>query len=85
MAKMTPEEMASDEMKKIREKFVKEAINDAQLATVQGTKTDLLKCGKCKKKDCTYNQLQTRSAVCQHCVKMHFISFYLHNFQSFSG
>jgi len=62
LAKMTPEEMASDEMKKIREKFVKEAINDAQLATVQGTKTDLLKCGKCKKRDCTYNQLQTRSS-----------------------
>lgn len=34
LAKMTPEEMASDEMKKLREKFVKEAINDAQLATV---------------------------------------------------
>ncbi|KAG5676744.1 hypothetical protein PVAND_006553 [Polypedilum vanderplanki] len=62
LAKMTPEEMASDEMKKLREKFVKESINDAQLATVQGTKTDMLKCGKCKKKDCTYNQLQTRSA-----------------------
>ena len=62
LAKMTPEEMASDEMKNLRERFVKEAINDAQLATVQGTKTDLLKCGKCKKRDCTYNQLQTRSA-----------------------
>lgn len=62
LAKMTPEEMASEEMKKIREKFVKEAINDAQLATVQGTKTDLLKCGKCKKRNCTYNQIQTRSA-----------------------
>lgn len=62
LAKMTPEEMASDEMKKIREKFIKEAINDAQLATVQGTKTEMLKCGKCKKKNCTYNQLQTRSA-----------------------
>lgn len=62
LAKMTPEEMASDEMKKIREKFVKEAINDAQLSTVQGTSTDLLKCGKCKKRNCTYNQIQTRSA-----------------------
>lgn len=62
LAKMTPEEMACDEMKKLREKFVKEAINDAQLATVQGTKTDLLKCGKCKKRNCTYNQLQTRSS-----------------------
>lgn len=75
LAKMTPEEMASDEMKKIREKFVKEAINDAQLATAEGTKTDLLKCGKCKKRNCTYNQMQTRSAdepmttfvLCNHC------------------
>lgn len=62
LAKMTPEEMASDEMKKLRDKFVKEAINDAQLATVQGTHTDLLKCGKCRKRNCTYNQIQTRSA-----------------------
>ncbi|XP_075992063.1 RNA polymerase II elongation factor [Anticarsia gemmatalis] len=62
LAKMTPEEMASNEMKTLREKFIKEAINDAQLATVQGTKTDMLKCGKCKKKNCTYNQLQTRSS-----------------------
>lgn len=62
LAKMSPEEMASDEMKKLREKFIKEAIDDAQLTTVQGTKTDLLKCGKCKKKNCTYNQLQTRSS-----------------------
>jgi hypothetical protein len=50
------QEMASDEMKCLRNKFLKEAINDAQLATVQGTKTDLLKCGKCKKRNCTYNQ-----------------------------
>lgn len=62
LAKMTPEEMASDEMKNLRDRFVKEAINDAQLATNQGTKTDLLKCGKCKKRNCTYNQLQTRSS-----------------------
>lgn len=62
LAVMTAEEMASDEIKQLREQFKKEAINDAQLATVQGTKTDLLKCGKCKKRNCTYNQVQTRSA-----------------------
>lgn len=62
LATMSAEEMANDEMKQLREKFTKEAINDAQLATVQGTKTDLLKCGKCKKRNCTYNQIQTRSA-----------------------
>lgn len=62
LAVMTAEEMASNEMKKVREQFKKESINDAQLATVQGTQTDLLKCGKCKKRNCTYNQLQTRSS-----------------------
>lgn len=62
LAVMTAEEMASDEIKQLREQFKKEAINDAQLATVQGTKTSLLKCGKCKKRNCTYNQVQTRSA-----------------------
>ncbi|XP_071448973.1 transcription elongation factor S-II [Hetaerina americana] len=62
LAVMTAEEMASDEMKALREKFKKEAIDDAQLATVQGTKTSLLKCAKCKKRNCTYNQVQTRSA-----------------------
>lgn len=62
LAIMTAEEMASDEMKNVRNKFIKESIDDAQLATVQGTKTDLLKCGKCKKRNCTYNQIQTRSA-----------------------
>lgn len=62
LATMTSEEMANDEIKNLRDKFTKEAINDAQLATVQGTKTDMLKCGKCKKRNCTYNQLQTRSS-----------------------
>ncbi|XP_011303391.1 transcription elongation factor S-II [Fopius arisanus] len=75
LAVMSAEEMASDEIKQLRDKFKKEAINDAQLATVQGTKTDLLKCGKCKQRNCTYNQVQTRSAdepmttfvLCNHC------------------
>lgn len=49
--------MASNEMKNLRDKLTKEAINDAQLAKVEGTKTDLLKCGKCKKRNCTYNQV----------------------------
>lgn len=49
--------MASEEMKTLRQKFTKEAINDAQMAVTGGTKTDLLKCGKCKKSNCTYNQV----------------------------
>lgn len=62
LACMTAEEMASDELKKLREKLTKEAIDDHQLAVAQGTKTDLLKCGKCGKRNCIYNQMQTRSA-----------------------
>lgn len=62
LAKMTSEELANDEIKKERETFIKQGINDSQLAQVEGTKTDMLKCGKCGKKNCTYNQLQTRSA-----------------------
>ena len=31
---MTPEEMASDEIKKLREKFIKDSINDAQLVWI---------------------------------------------------
>ena len=60
---MTSEEMANDEIKKQREQFVQEGIKDSRLAVVEGTKTDLLKCGKCGKRNCTYNQLQTRFDV----------------------
>ncbi|XP_066942434.1 transcription elongation factor S-II isoform X2 [Macrobrachium rosenbergii] len=75
IAIMTSDEMASNEMKALREKFTKEAIDDHQLAVAQGTKTDLLKCGKCGQRDCTYNQMQTRSSdepmttfvLCNHC------------------
>lgn len=62
IARMSADEMASDEMKELRQRFTKESINDHQMAVTGGTKTDLLKCGKCKKNNCTYNQVQTRSA-----------------------
>ena len=55
--------MASEEVKKQRESFVKEGMQEvAHLPMVQGTKNELFKCGKCGKKNCTYNQIQTRSA-----------------------
>jgi len=56
--------MASKEMTVLRDKFKKEAINDAQLAQVEGTKTDLLKCGKCGKRNCTYNQVSDLFQLC---------------------
>ncbi|XP_012987167.2 transcription elongation factor A protein 1 [Esox lucius] len=62
MAKMTAEEMASDELKLIRKNLTKEAIRDHQVSQTGGTQTDLFTCGKCKKKRCTYTQVQTRSA-----------------------
>ncbi|XP_074640670.1 transcription elongation factor A protein 1-like [Tubulanus polymorphus] len=61
-AVMTADDMASSELKKIREKFTKESIDDHQMAETGGTNSTLLKCGKCKKNNCTYNQVQTRSA-----------------------
>lgn len=62
IAKMTAEEMASDAMKTLRAKYTKESIDDHQMAKTGGTCTDLFKCGKCGKNNCTYNQVQTRSA-----------------------
>lgn len=44
-------------MKQLRQKFTKEAIHDAQMSLTGGTKTDLLTCPACKKKNCTYNQV----------------------------
>jgi len=62
IAVMTADEMASDELKEERQAAAKEGMDAARLAVKEGTKTDLLKCGKCLKRNCTYNQLQTRSA-----------------------
>ncbi|VDL57480.1 unnamed protein product [Hymenolepis diminuta] len=62
LANMTSEEMASKDMKLLREKFIKETIDDHQMALTSGTQSGLLTCGKCKQKNCTYNQVQTRSA-----------------------
>ncbi|XP_058030475.1 transcription elongation factor A protein 1 isoform X2 [Ahaetulla prasina] len=74
-AKMSAEEMASDELKEMRKNLTKEAIREHQMAKTGGTQTDLFTCGKCKKKNCTYTQVQTRSAdepmttfvVCNEC------------------
>lgn len=49
--------MASDDMRQLRQKFTKEAINDAQMSLTGGTKTDLIKCPACKRNNCTYNQV----------------------------
>ncbi|NWT74553.1 TCEA3 protein, partial [Prunella himalayana] len=58
IARMTAEEMASDELKKLRNAMTQEAIREHQMAKTGGTVTDLFQCGKCKKKNCTYNQVR---------------------------
>ncbi|XP_032375000.1 transcription elongation factor A protein 3 isoform X3 [Etheostoma spectabile] len=62
IASMSAEEMASDELRNLRNVLTQEAIREHQMAKTGGTTTDLLQCGKCRKKNCTYNQVQTRSA-----------------------
>lgn len=62
LAVMTADDMASEELKQLREKFTKEAIDDHQMAVQSGCKSSLLKCGKCKKSNCGYKEMQTRSA-----------------------
>ena len=57
---MTSAEMASDEVKKQREAFIKEGINDSALAVAEGNKSTLIKCGGCGKSNTTYHQAQTR-------------------------
>uniref|UniRef100_A0A3Q3KIM8 Transcription elongation factor A (SII), 1 n=1 Tax=Monopterus albus TaxID=43700 RepID=A0A3Q3KIM8_MONAL len=61
MAKMTAEEMASDELKEMRKNLTKEAVRDHQMATTGGTQTDLFTCGKWFVLLFPY-QVQTRSA-----------------------
>ncbi|XP_077407578.1 transcription elongation factor A protein 2 isoform X2 [Vanacampus margaritifer] len=62
IASMTAEEMASAELKKIRETLTQESIREHQLSKVSGNETDMFVCKKCQGKDCTYTQVQTRSA-----------------------
>ncbi|EHB08900.1 Transcription elongation factor A protein 3 [Heterocephalus glaber] len=70
IAKMTAEEMASDELRKLRNAMTQEAIREHQMAKTGGTTTDLLQCSKCKKKNCTYNQVSLLASdkTVSHCV-----------------
>ncbi|XP_051846868.1 transcription elongation factor A protein 1-like [Antechinus flavipes] len=61
-ARMTAEEMASDELKEMRRNVTQEAIRQHQMARIGGNPTDLFKCGKCTKKNCTYSQIPTLSS-----------------------
>ncbi|KAI4824241.1 hypothetical protein KUCAC02_012767, partial [Chaenocephalus aceratus] len=62
IASMTAQEMASAELKLMREALTKESIREHQLSKVGGTETDMFICGKCRGKKCSYTQVQIRSA-----------------------
>ena len=49
--------MACDELKKEREEIIQQAIKDHQLATTAGTSTGQFRCGRCGKRNTTYNQV----------------------------
>lgn len=59
---LSPEELGSDERRGNNEKIREHATNEAVRGQKKEASTDAFKCGKCKKRMCTYYQLQTRSA-----------------------
>uniref|UniRef100_A0A4W5NSJ4 Transcription elongation factor A (SII), 3 n=1 Tax=Hucho hucho TaxID=62062 RepID=A0A4W5NSJ4_9TELE len=86
---MSAEEMASDELKQLRNNLTKEAIREHQLSKTSGTISDLFQCSKCNKKNCTYNQMQTRSAdepmttfvLCNECGNRWKVRHFPHQFR----
>jgi len=62
LCKMTPQEMASENLKKEREKWTQYHLEAAKLRVSNQTSTDMFKCGKCGKRETSYYQMQTRSA-----------------------
>ncbi|KAK3014936.1 hypothetical protein RJ639_009952 [Escallonia herrerae] len=60
--RMTPEEMASTERQMQNVKIKEKALFDCERAAAPKATTNEFKCGRCGKKQCTYYQLQTRSA-----------------------
>ncbi|KAM0675134.1 transcription elongation factor TFIIS [Gurleya vavrai] len=58
---MSNDEMKSEEIKLIDEKAAQDSLFDAQFAKLEA-ETDIFRCGKCKQRKTTYQQLQTRGA-----------------------
>jgi len=62
VASMSSREMASKELKAERERIQKEATRESMTAQPAQTKTSMFTCRRCKSQNCTYYQMQTRSA-----------------------
>ncbi|CAA2978474.1 transcription elongation factor TFIIS-like [Olea europaea subsp. europaea] len=59
---LTPEEMASDSRQMQNEKIKQKALFECERGGTIQASTDQFTCGRCKKKETTYYQMQTRSA-----------------------
>lgn len=59
---LTPEEMASEERQMENEKIKQKKLLECEQGGPPKASTKEFTCGRCKKKECTYYQLQTRSA-----------------------
>ena len=74
---MTPDEMASEEVKKLKEEMLRQSILEAQVPKANLSSSNLFKCSRCGERDTTYNQVQTLSGdepmttfvVCNKCGK----------------
>ena len=62
LSTMTSEEMASDERREENAKLNKQNIFNAQGAAPKNATTNEFMCGKCKQRQVSYYQMQTRSA-----------------------
>ncbi|CAI9091888.1 OLC1v1026996C1 [Oldenlandia corymbosa var. corymbosa] len=59
---LSPEDMASDERQKQNEKIKEKALFECERGAPVQASTDQFQCTRCKKKETTYYQMQTRSA-----------------------
>jgi transcription elongation factor S-II len=57
---MSPQEMASEDLKKERQRIAEYHLEAAKLVQLNQTSTDMFRCGKCGKRETTYYQMQTR-------------------------
>lgn len=72
---MTNEELAPESLKKVMQDMHEQNLFNAQGAVQKRAVTDRLVCGRCKKREVSYYQMQTRSAdeplttfcTCEHC------------------
>ncbi|CAA0836654.1 Transcription elongation factor TFIIS [Striga hermonthica] len=59
---LSPEQMASDERREENEKLKQKGLFNSERAAAPKASTNEFRCGRCKKKETTYYQMQTRSA-----------------------